>query len=291
MSHVATNPFHHYAAEAARLAREGRALPLGGLAPAPRPTVAADAPRVLLFAPHPDDECIIGALPLRLLREARMRVIDVAVTLGSNKQRQQPRLQELMNACAYVGFELLTTAPDGLEGINVKTREGDAGRWRAAVEVVAELLRRERPRVVFFPHQADWNSTHIGTHFLVMDALARQGKDFACHVVETEYWAPLATPNLMVESTVDDVADLMAGTGFHVGEVQRNPYHLGLPAWMQDNVRRGGELVGGQGGAAPDFTFATLYRARRWADGKLEEPYRGGRVLSASDDPGALFAA
>ena len=48
---------------------------------------------------------------------------------------------------------------------------------------------------------------------------------------------------------------------------ERNPYHLLVPAWMQDNVRRGGELVGGQGGAAPDFTFCTLYRLRRWRDG------------------------
>ena len=57
---------------------------------------------------------------------------------------------------------------------------------------------------------------------------------------------------------------MMAALSFHVGEVQRNPYHLLVPAWMQDNVRRGGELVGGQGGAAPDFTFATLYRLREW---------------------------
>ena len=63
----------------------------------------------------------------------------------------------------------------------------------------------------------------------------------------------MATPNLMVESSVDDLAEMMTALSFHVGEVQRNPYHLLVPPWMQDNVRRGGELVGGQGGAAPDF--------------------------------------
>ena len=75
---------------------------------------------------------------------------------------------------------------------------------------------------------------------------------------------------------------MMAALSFHVGEVQRNPYHLLVPAWMQDNVRRGGELVGGQGGAAPDFTFATLYRLRRWADGGLQTMYEGGRHLAGS---------
>ena len=62
---------------------------------------------------------------------------------------------------------------------------------------------------MFFPHETDWNSTHIGTHHLVMDALARQPSDFACHVVETEFWGAMATPNLMVESSVDDLADMM----------------------------------------------------------------------------------
>ena len=65
-------------------------------------------------------------------------------------------------------------------------------------------------------------------------------------------------------------------------EVQRNPYHLLVPAWMQDNVRRGGELVGGQGGAAPDFAFCTLYRLRHWRDGGLHLTYPGGRDVPAS---------
>jgi len=134
---------------------------------------------------------------------------------------------------------------------------------------------------VLFPHDADWNSSHIGTHYLVADALALQPGAFTCTVAETEFWGAMATPNLTVESSPQDLGDLMAALSFHVGEVRRNPYHLLVPAWMQDNVRRGGELVGGQGGAAPDFTFATLYRLRRWADGGLRQVYEGGRHLGA----------
>jgi hypothetical protein len=55
---------------------------------------------------------------------------------------------------------------------------------------------------------------------------------------------------------------------------------------MQDNVRRGGELVGGQGGAAPDFSFATLYRLRRWARGGFEQVYAGGKNIPASTNAG-----
>jgi hypothetical protein len=73
--------------------------------------------------------------------------------------------------------------------------------------------------------------------------------------------------------------------------VKRNPYHLSLPAWMIDNVRRGGELVGGQGGAAPDFAFATLYRLRRWRNGQFEKILEQGTVLRKNQDPAALFPA
>ena len=99
----------------------------------------------------------------------------------------------------------------------------------------------------------------------------------------------MATPNLMVESSATDLADMMMALSFHVGEVQRNPYHLLVPAWMQDNVRRGGELVGGQGGAAPDFIFCTLYRLRRWSAGRLEATYAGGRSVPADVNAGTLF--
>jgi hypothetical protein len=92
----------------------------------------------------------------------------------------------------------------------------------------------------------------------------------------------MATPNLMVESSIDDLADMMTALSFHVGEVERNPYHLLLPAWMQDNVRRGGELVGGQGGAAPEFNFCTLYRLRVWRDGALHSVHDGGRAVPAA---------
>jgi LmbE family N-acetylglucosaminyl deacetylase len=285
------HPYHQFVAETVRLVREARALPLGGLPPTAPPDLPAGAPRVLLFAPHPDDECIIGGLPLRLLRQARMRVVDVAVTQGSNKERQGPRLDELRAACAFLGFDVVTTAPAGLERINPRTRAGDAAAWEASVAVIGEILGRERPGVVFCPHAGDANSTHIGTHLLVLDALARQPLDFTCHLVLTEFWAALPDPNLMVESSLDDVADLVAATACHAGEVRRNPYHLSLPAWMQDNVRRGGELVGGQGNAAPDFLFATLYRVERWQGGQRQPAWAGGRVLSARDDPASLFAA
>jgi LmbE family N-acetylglucosaminyl deacetylase len=274
-----------------RLQREGRAFPLGGFAPLPRPSLRADARPTLIFSPHPDDECIIGGLALRLQREAGIRVVNVAVTQGSNKERQAARWDELRAACDYLGFELVQTIGGGLERINARTRTQDPPHWQAAVSVVAKIIAEHDPAVVFFPHDTDWNSTHVGTHHLLVDALALQPDSFTCNVVETEFWGAMATPNLIVESSVADVGDLMAALSFHVGEVKRNPYHLLVPAWMQDNVRRGAELVGGQGSGAPEFAFCTLYRRRTWLDGRLQTTYEGGRTLAARTNAGeGLFS-
>jgi LmbE family N-acetylglucosaminyl deacetylase len=283
------NPYRKFVDSFAGLYLSGKSLPLGGLPPLPKTELSTDAPVALVFSPHPDDECIIGGLPLRWSREADMRIVNVAVTLGSSKNRQQPRLQELKNACEWIGFELQQTAVNGLENVSPQARNTDPPSWLKKVKIIGDILSRYLPRAIFFPHESDWNTTHIGTHFLVMDALRAMPASFRCLAIETEFWGMMQSPNLMVESKPDDVADLLAALSFHVGEVQRNPYHLRLPAWLQDNVRRGAELVGGQGGAAPDFAFATLYRLHQWKNGGIEYFHPRGKLVNAAENPGRLW--
>jgi len=284
------NPYLSFVEASVQAIREAQGAPLGGFAPCPRLAVAAGAPTALIFSPHPDDECIVGGLALRLLRTGGMKVTNVAVTQGSNKQRQGPRFAELQGACNYLGFGLIQVQEGGLEKINPKGKVAAPDNWAEAVRKIAAILSREQPRVVFVPHDRDANSSHIGTNLLVLDALATLGPAFTCFVVETEFWAPMDTPNLLVEIGAQDLADLIAALTFHVEEVRRNPYHLGLPSWMRDNVRRGGEIVGGQGAAAPTFPFATLYRLRRWQSGQLVSTFEGGRIVTAADSVAALFA-
>lgn len=276
------NPYQQFVSTYARLVSEQ--YPLGAASPCPRVIIPRDAPCVLLFSPHPDDECIIGALPLRLMRERKLNVINVAVTQGSRKDRQDERLKELRNACDYLGWGVLQTAERGLEKINPSSREQNPGAWAEAVAVIAGILAKKQPRLIFVPHEKDFNSSHIGTNLLVNDALKAMDESFCCGVCETEFWAPMGNPNLMIESSVADVTDLVTALSFHVGEVNRNPYHVRLPAWMQDNVRRGGELVGGQGGHAPNYVFATLYRFRSWVHGSYKKAEKDGKFVSCNDN-------
>lgn len=260
-----------------------------GLSVEGKTPVVESEDKVLLFSPHPDDECITGLLPLRLMREAGMQIINVPVTFGSNIERQSGRAEELKNACAYLGWSVYQR----LEATALRP----AGFFQTLEKSdVIEILKTIRPRIVFMPHSKDWNSRHISAHFLVIEALKEMPDDFSCTVIETEFWGAMDDPNLMVEGDAQTVADLVAALSLHVGEVARNPYHLSLPAWMQDNVRRGGELVGGQGGAVPDFTFATLYRLSKWENGKKYVPscneFQGletGRMLSMNDNLKEMF--
>lgn len=259
----------------------GRTLPQ-------RPVLAANAPVALLFSPHPDDESITGGLALRLMREAGYRVINLPVTLGSNPRRQVERKHELERACSWLGFELREIEAGGLSHISAHAREKQPEDWAEKVEAVATIIAELKPAVVVCPNHDDGHTTHIGTHHLVTDALAHE--NHACWLVQTEFWRAMAHPNLLVESSLADSADLIAALACHVGEVKRNPYHLRLTSWMADNVRRGAEIVGGAGVAAPDFAFGTLYRLDHF-DGEQVVTSKQRHILAARDDLLSMFAA
>src|SRR2546425_10227884 len=127
------NPYHALVAEYARLAHESKFYPKGEFPPGRRAGIAPGAAKALFFAPHPDDETIVGGLALRLMREATMNLINVAVTHGSKRERQAERFRELRAACDFLGFGLLATGPQGLERINHSTREQDPKHWSDCV--------------------------------------------------------------------------------------------------------------------------------------------------------------
>ena len=243
---------------------------------------ALDAPVCLIFSPHPDDECIVGGLPLRLRREAGWRVINVAITLGSNKARRAPRWAELQAACDYLGFECLLPAEGGLEQLSPTARTADPAAWAPKVQVLADVIRQYKPQLVLMPHAGDGSATHMGVHLLGRDAIEAAGRPLLAAF--TEFWSTLTAANLMVMLSEPDTADLIRALACHVGEVARNPYHLRLPAWLADSVRRGGELVQGAGSEPPQGDFATLYQLDRF-EGSAWASAGQGRILGVDSAP------
>ena len=265
-----------------KVLNDGKQLDLGNESPLSVPTLTDDSPQMLIFSPHPDDECVIGALSLRL-REANVNVKNVAITLGSNVVERARRLEEVKDACVYLNWELILCGDDGLDSVNLKCLKENRELWNSNVNVLYDILKKERPAIITIPNVDDANSTHIGVHMMMMEALKKMDEDFECTVIETEFWGANRSPNLMIQSSNEEVSQLITALSFHKEEVRRNPYHLTLCPWMMDNVRRGGELVGVQGGAAPDFTYATLYRCLKFENGELSNLYDDGKIVSSTD--------
>lgn len=244
----------------------------------------------LILSPHPDDECLTGALPLRLRREKNWQIVNVAVTLGSNPSRQKERQSELAHASAVLGITSMLAEPNGFLEVTPQTRESaqesaqesDRAPWKKRIAKIQALIEHFQPTALFMPHAEDGHPTHKGTHLLGIDALAKMPKAFSCSIVLTEYWTEMTTPNALVGIGEKDAATLVAALSCHRGEVERNAYDRRFPAYLIDAVRRG-EKVAGQGKDVPEMDFATLYQLGKWVGGRYV-PSALSRFIKAGDD-------
>jgi LmbE family N-acetylglucosaminyl deacetylase len=225
---------------------------------------------IMILSPHPDDECIVGSLALRLQKENNAHIVNVAVTLGSNKERQKERLKELENACDLLEMELIVLNDD----------------WSKKRKELKSLIQKYQPHVILAPHVKDRHPTHIKTGQLLKKAVDSKTN---CIVAWTEFWGQLEKPNTLVEVPEELLALQMEALARHVGEVERNPYHLRLPAWMMDNVRRGSEIVAGKGTAAPDIPFGVLYQLQTVKKGKFKDMKLETTFLSNLADLGEIL--
>lgn len=226
---------------------------------------------ILILSPHPDDESIIGSLPLRLLRENNAHIITVAVTLGSKKERQKERLKELKNACELLEMDLDVLSDD----------------WTLKARELKALLQKYQPQLILAPHLKDSHPTHIKTGKLLLKVL--KTSKLKTIVAWTEFWGQMEKPNCLIEVPQEIVEAQMKALVLHKGEVARNPYHLRLPAWMMDNVRRGGESISNVGGEVPQFPFGVIYHLQLNKDGKLKDIKLPSPFLSSLADLGQIF--
>lgn len=226
---------------------------------------------IMILSPHPDDECIMSSLALRLQLENNAHIVNVAVTLGSKQERQEERKAELLAACEVLEMECLFLEED----------------WGKKEKELKSLIQKYQPGLIIAPHVKDHHPTHIKTGELVRDAL--ESLKCSTIVAWSEFWGPLKNPNFLVEVPVEILELQMQALTKHVGEVSRNPYHLRLPGWMIDNVRRGAELIGGKGAPAPSMPFAVLYQIQVCKSGNLANIHHADQIFTAQTNIGQIF--
>jgi LmbE family N-acetylglucosaminyl deacetylase len=231
---------------------------------------------VVICSPHPDDEALSGALPLRLQGEDT-RVLNLAMTLGSNPARQKQRQAELAACCRVLDFDCrLVHEPRGFSNISRAGETADTITRQERIDILTGHFNRELPELILFPHARDGHPAHEEVHRLAM-AAARQHSETHNRkmlLAETEYWHPMSEPNLVLGLTPATIARLITALLCHQGEIDRNPYHLSLPARLIDNARRGVEIAH-HGGRGVQFPFAEIYRLSWLENGRLQPKKRG----------------
>lgn len=227
---------------------------------------------VMILSPHPDDESIVGSLALRLLKENNAHIVNVAVTLGSNKDRQKERSKELEAACELLEMECVYLNEN----------------WSKKEKELKSLIQKYSPHLIIAPHVKDFHPTHIKTGVLCKKVLSSLKKQITL-VAWSEFWGPMGKPNILVEVPSEIVELQMSALAKHVGEVSRNPYHLRLPAWMMDNVRRGSEIIGGGGKQGQSMTFGVLYQLQLVQNGRFLTPKKIDSFLTNEKNLAQIF--
>jgi LmbE family N-acetylglucosaminyl deacetylase len=227
---------------------------------------------VMILSPHPDDECIVGSLALRLMFENNAHVVNVAVTLGSKVERQKARMKELEEACDLLEMELVTLSE----------------KWTLKEKELRSLIQKYQPHIILAPHLKDHHPTHIKTGQLLKKCVSSL-KKIDTLIVWTEFWGQNSKANVLIEVPSDILELQMNALMKHKGEVERNPYHLRLPAWMMDNVRRGSEMVSGTGTEASKMAFGVLYQWQLIRNGKNRKIHLPTNILTRNADLGSLI--
>lgn len=152
--------------------------------------------RILVLAPHPDDDIFGCGGTLHRCRLNGSAITSVYMTDGGQGSGAESgdlvriRRSEAERAAAIIGIEDL---------VFLENRDGQLRRTPAAVAEIARLLERTRPDAVFLPFLLDNHPDHRATNDIFVEAGCRAGGDPVCYGYEV--WTSISFPNCVVDIT------------------------------------------------------------------------------------------
>jgi LmbE family N-acetylglucosaminyl deacetylase len=231
----------------------------GGRNPIPpnllKPIGLPESPKILILAPHPDDECLMAGFALRAKEEWGSSIYVLPYSFGSRVERRLQRKNEMKAAIQVLGFELIDPRTDQkLE--------------RLTMSEFVSACQSIQPDVILSPHPDDHHPAHVEASQMVRDFRVAQAALFSKEGakknqitwIQTEYWKHHSEPNFFLPLTMNHVIQMGQALQKHEGEISRNPYHLSLPAWLIDQARRAPEVLGGFGTDSDQFLFGVLLK-------------------------------
>lgn len=150
--------------------------------------------KVLIVAPHPDDETLGCGATAQLLCKNGCQVSVVLLTDGRDrglaKDISQLRLNEFNNAIRLLGCRKANFLglPDGRLNIYMSN---------AIIELTG-ILESERPDIIFLPYALDFNSDHKYANLILARSLDNIND---VYIAMYEIWTPIIYPNCYVDVT------------------------------------------------------------------------------------------
>jgi LmbE family N-acetylglucosaminyl deacetylase len=168
------------------------------------------AEKVLVLAPHMDDETIGcgGTLALHARCGAQITVVfltdgrngssEVNTLYGEERERKQRELIELRTTEARAALQRL-----GVDRmICLDAEDGALDRCDWAAEQLRDVLIEQRPEIVYLPFYLEEHPDHRAASRVLLDAAAGTSLQFQC--MGYEVWTPLF-PNCLVR--IDDTVE------------------------------------------------------------------------------------
>ena len=167
----------------------------------PRVLDLTSAKRVLVFAPHPDDECIGCAGTLALLSQhANIEICVVLVTNGEGGQHSPDpqmssiRVEEMKQALKVLGIHQLQT---------LGFSDGRFLSDEALSSALGSVIHSFQPNWVFAPSPMDYHKDHL----LVSHAVTQLCQSSGCveQLIYLESWTPLPATHIVDITGVMDL--------------------------------------------------------------------------------------
>lgn len=161
------------------------------------------AEKVLVLAPHMDDETIGcgGTLALHAQRGARITVVfltdgrngssEVNTLYGEERERKQQELIELRTTEARAALQRLGAH----RMICLDAEDGALEKCQWAAEKLRDVLLKQQPDIVYLPFYLEEHPDHRAASRVLLDATAGTSLQFQC--MGYEVWTPLF-PNCLV---------------------------------------------------------------------------------------------
>lgn len=170
-----------------------------GLCPLPTPLTPIESGKILVIAPHADDETLGCGGTLALLRQkgCQVKVVFVTDSAGAGslgKDAATIRHGESIAALAILGI-------DDIEHLNEP--DGDFHNTPYFEDKINNLLKHFNPDWLFLPSVLDYHRDHVAVGHATLACWRKYTKP--CRAFVYEIWSPLPATNIVDISSVIDL--------------------------------------------------------------------------------------